>query len=468
MADIKLQNFVLGGIADSDYLGSENSLAEIVGFDMHSEPGILKVNQKLTKDSGSTVDTFCRAKVSCSDGKTYFFGDNGKIFSRASNGTWALEATAVPAAGSVKITGAREYQGWVYFAMQNRLGRFQVGTTVSSTINSNWATFTKGDIDFHPMTEVNLVLYIGDGNLIAQVDAGSFVGDALDLPFPEATRIKCLGRYNVEILIGTYVSSNIVDTTLYRWNTWSVSFSATDPIPEVGINAFLETDNVTFVNAGTKGNIYLYDGVQLEVYKTVKGSWRGTNKGVVHPEANLNFHGLPLFGFSQLSGAPCNFGVYSLGRPNRNYSFILALEFVISAGMVDIEIGAIAGNGDTFLVSWKHGTDYGVDLLDLSNKYSGAYFLTRALMQDRRNGATYSSAAVGYRTLPDGTSIVIKKKVNYGALSDALASRADSDRMKVETDDGLGSASVLQAYVGTTASGNTAPEIDMLLIGIED
>ena len=49
MNTILVQNINLGGEADSDFQGSENSVSEIVGFDLHSEPGILKNNQKIEK-----------------------------------------------------------------------------------------------------------------------------------------------------------------------------------------------------------------------------------------------------------------------------------------------------------------------------------------------------------------------------------------------------------------------------------
>lgn len=468
MAKIEIKNWNMGGIADSDYLGGEGSVAEMVGFDIHSVGGLLKVNQKLTKSSGTTVDDFVKASVSCSDGNSYHFGStNGKIWKKTAAGTWSLEATAAPAAGSAGITGAHEYQGYIYYAMQNRLGRWQIGTAWS-TRNDSWATFSNGDADFHPMRIVNLVLYIGDGKFVAQVDAGTFSANALDIAAP--LRIKSLGRYSTDLLIGTFVNNNVTETELFRWNTWSVSFSASDPIPEVGINCFLPMDNFTLVNAGTKGNLYLYNGVDLEPYKTIKGEWGSTNKAVVHPNAAFNFHGLPLFGVSQQTGAPLNYGIYSLGRTNRNYPFVLNHEYVISTGnMTNIEIGSIIGTGDTFLVSWKDtnsGTVYGVDELDLSNKFSGAYFITRVIMVEREKLSNYKGVDVPYRLLPDDTTIAIEAKMNHGSFV-AYASVADTDRNVQAAQVDLSEGSTTQVKVLTTADGNNAPEIEAALIGVE-
>lgn len=471
MATIEIKNLNLGGIADSDYLGAENSVAEMVGLDIHSEAGIIKVNQALVKDSGSTVDDFVIASVSCSDGNSYHFGStNGKVFKRASNGTWSVEATVAPAAGNVGVLGAMEYQGYVYYATQSRLGRWQIGTAWS-TRNDNWATFTNTDVYYHPMKIVNLVLYIGDANYVAQVDAGVFSANALDIAAP--LRIKCLGRINTDLLIGTYISDNVTSTEIIRWNTWSVSFSTSDPIPEVGINAFLETDNNVIVNAGTKGSLYFYNGSSLEEYKVVKGDYTGTKKAYVYPQANFNFNGMPLFGYSNVSGNPANQGVYSLARTNRNYPFVLNLEFPLSTGnLSNVQIGTIVPiSADQFLVSWKDSNGsvtYGIDVLDLSNKVPNAYFITRVIMAKRSELLTYGLVNSCYRSLPDGTSIEVSKKVNSDTdFSSPITSRTDAKRMLQATQVDINDATRVQVKAALNANGNDAPEVEVVEIGVD-
>jgi len=49
---ITITNQVLGGIADTIYLGLKDSVAMMVGFNIHEEPGVLKVNQASAKVSG--------------------------------------------------------------------------------------------------------------------------------------------------------------------------------------------------------------------------------------------------------------------------------------------------------------------------------------------------------------------------------------------------------------------------------
>lgn len=467
MQRIPFKNFNLGGIADSDYMGTANSVAELWGFDIHSEVGVIKVNQALTKESGSFVDDLIKASVSCSDGNTYFFGStNGKVWKRTSGGTWSLETTISPASGGAGVLDAKEYQGYIYYATQNKVGRWQLGTAWS-TKTENWASFTNGNANWHPMMTLNLVLYIGDGNLVAQVDAGVWSADALDLPFPSEVQIKCLGQLGTDILMGTYVSSNLTQTQLYRWNTWSVSFTNSDPIPEVGINSFIPVDNAVIVNAGTKGNMYIYDGSTLEPYKQIKGTWDATtNKAVVHPNAGLNFNGLPLFGLSYVSGSPTYLGVYSLGRANRNYPIVLNGEHGISTGNLSkVEIGCIIGAGDIYLVCWKDtttGTVYGVDKLDLSLKYATPFITTRVIMADRMTLLNYNVVNIAYRSMPTGTGIKIYKKVNNVGFDEIIGTDCsnDIDRNIYMTEVDINNATSCQVKIMPQVTANLAPEIE--------
>jgi len=77
---IQIKDINLGGIANSMYQGQSNSVYELSGFDIHSEPGIMKNNQKLTKESGVVIDDLVKNILPCSDGNTYLFGSvTGKV-----------------------------------------------------------------------------------------------------------------------------------------------------------------------------------------------------------------------------------------------------------------------------------------------------------------------------------------------------------------------------------------------------
>lgn len=465
---IQIKNINQGGIADSDYLGALNSVSEIVGLNIHDESGVIKLNQRLAKidDSASPVDTLITAIVSSSNGHKYFFGQNGKTWKLTSAGVWSLLGTRAPAAGGVGVMSAREYQGFIYYAMQSRLGRMDIAT---DGFTDSWATFTNTDATYHPMREVNQVLYIGDANFVAQVDSGVFSANALDVKTP--LRISALGKIGTDLLIGTYVSSNVVGTEIFRWNTWSDSFSVSDEIPEVGINAFLSTDNRIVVSAGTKGNLYAFNGTELDEYKQIKGTWgNSTNKAIVRDNAVFNFHGLPLFGLSQQTGTGVKLGLYSFGRTNANYPFVLSLEYPISTGnLTGIQIGAIVGDGDKFLVSWYDTAgsgSYGVDELDLTTKYALGWVTTRTSLFDRIVTSTYGVMAAAYRLLPTNTSIKFFENRNHAGMVEKTDVVVDPERLLVHTESDAGAANAFQARFELVGNGNDSPEIELFDIPV--
>jgi len=212
----------------------------------------------------------------------------------------------------------------------------------------------------------------------------------------------------------------------------------------------------------------MYNGRQLEWYKQIKGTWgNSTNKAIVHPDAVTNFHGLPLFGLSQQTGTGVSLGVYSFGRTNPNYPFVLALEYPISTGnLTNIEIGAIEPYGDQFYVSWRDDATYGVDLLDLSNKYATGYITTRVTLFDRILESTYRKIQVPYRTYPTGTDIDIFAAKNHGAMTEITDTKNDAKRLQVTTDVDVGECSVFQGKVTLTGNGNDSPEIELINIEV--
>lgn len=457
MQVVPIKDLNLGGLADSDYQGIANSLKAIIGLDLHSIPGLIKVQQKLAKDSGSTIDEFVKNMVSCSDGNTYLFSSgSGKIWSRTGAGVYALEATNANGA----CLGAIEYNGYIYYASATKLGRVAKGSAWSTRTDS-WATFTNGDTGYHPMFVKNGTLYIGDGNLLAQVDdAGVFVADALDIPKPY--RISSLGSIGENIVLGTFVSSNVLANRVFLWDTWSISWATDDEVFEDGVNCFLQMDNATVLQAGSKGNIYAYDGNLLTQIKKIAGTWTGTNKGIVYNQSSVLFNGQTLIGLSNVSGNPASQGVYAFGSYASNYPKILTLDYPISTGnLTGVEIGAITQIENNILVSWKDttgGTTYGVDKIDTSNKYTSAYLESRIYQLDRRAGKTVG-VNIAYKTLPTSTNIVLKTATNHGSYTTQTLVK-DTDRKCFTLQEAIVNANTFQFKIEFTVNSNDAPELE--------
>lgn len=475
---IPIERFNFGGLSDSKFSGIKNSLYKLTGFDMHSTPGLLKVAQKLSADTGgSEPDEFCKVAINCTDDSQYWFSSvSGKIWERPPSGTWRLVFTITAeggVAGDNAILGAYEYQGYIYIFTETKVSR--ISSSVSnendwaSDITQSWATFGIGDPEFHPSVEsTGQVLYIGDGNQLAQIDAGVFSANALDISTPLI--IKSLGKIGNDVLLGTTSpSENINQGKIIRWNTFSDSFTSSDDIPELSINAFLPADNQVYVQAGVAGNIYVYNGETLELYKKIPGDYSPTKQAEVYPNSVANIGGDILFGFSNITGNPIDQGIYRIGRNSKNYPYILDFPYPISKRsgsdfvLTGLNIGAILVVGSVIYVSWKDtvGSTVGVDKLDYSNKLDGAYFETMVMVIKREQFANFKEAVVPYFSLPDNTSINMYLDINHAGFGTVvLNSVNDIQRKIVQSVQEGREFNTLRLKVMMTTSGNNAPEVE--------
>ncbi len=452
-----------GGLADSKYSGIKGSFYRSVGVDGHSTPGQLKVHQKLTKDSGSTVDALAKCVVTASNGYSFWFSSTtGKIWARTSGGSWSLAYTTSAGAGGHGCLGAMEFNGYILWATQSRLHRIAIADADDAwaSVDLNWKTFTKTDADFHPMAIQDLSLFVGDGNLVAEIDSAfTFTASVLDIKTP--LRIKCMDAYDIDLIIGTYVADSVNRTEIIRWDCNSPTWNTSDPIEEVGINCFIHDDNYVYANAGLAGNMYYYNGSQLVPFKKVPGTYSSTSYGLVHPNASANFKGIPVFGFSNGSGNPALEGVYSFGSYSKDYPKVMDVSFVISQDLTSgVEIGAVAVLGFDLMVSWKEGSNYGVDKIDYTAKYASAYVESRMLYEDQRDILkSLIETKAFYDSLPASTGVTFSYNVNnagYVAMTDIDDTKLNALKVALT----VGEIGSLQIKMAFNISGNTAPTIE--------
>jgi len=256
MSPIIRQNSFSGGLSDSINIGVKGSFYSAVGMDIHSEPGVLKVNQALSKDSGNTVVDFIKCKFQGTDGSSYFGGDAGNIYKRTSAGSWSKVYTD---GGADAILGMIEYDGYFYWATDDKLHRMvKAGDwDTAGDVKEDWASFGNGDASYHPMIVIGLYLFIGDGRGIASVDdAGTFTANGTpDITFtslPHGHRARCFYQFDIDLLIGSWVTATTNKARVFRWDTVSTTYDTTDDINEVGVNAFIPIDNSVFAQCGKK------------------------------------------------------------------------------------------------------------------------------------------------------------------------------------------------------------------------
>ena len=151
---------------------------------------------------------------------------------------------------------------------------------------------------------------------------------------------------------------------------------------------------------------------------------------------------------------------------------VLNLEYKISeAVLTGIEIGAIVAiSADQFLVSWKNGSAYGVDVLDLTAKQASGYFVLRNILIDREKKSNYGAVYVPYRTLPASTDIKVYHEKNHaGSYTQFDASTemiTDTERLMRYSKIDVGEASVCTIKVELTPNGDDSPEVEMMIMDV--
>jgi hypothetical protein len=454
-----------GGLSDSKLFGLDGSFAEAVGVDIHSEPRVLKISQAMAKESGAVVTDLCVFSVNGSDGNAYWFGNTGNIYKRTAVGVWSL----VHANANGAVVGAKEFNGYLYYASATQLGRISMTAAGSenpwASQTDSWKTLTSAT--YHPMVVQGLYLFIGNKATIASVDdAGTFTaGGTASVTFtvlPSQYEITCMIAYGIDFLAGTKVSATFNSAKMYRYDFSKASPIVDYDIPEIGgANCFVRVDDYVFLQAGNEGRIYFYNGQTLDKVKKIRGDY--SNKTMkVNPGSSCVFRGLAMFGVSNLSSNPCNQGVYSLGQYDRNYAMALMLEYVISQNKLsNIEIGALLTVGTSLLIAWKDGSTYGVDAIDWSNKYTGAYVTTLVMGGDRQSSKTFNEYVIGYKNKPANTDVALSYYKNYSASDVAITMRDETDYSKITAIQDF-EAGVVQFKLAFTVSGNDAPEVDLI------
>lgn len=433
------------GIGISEYDNSK--FHTMVGVDVHSKPGALTCSYSLTDaDTSGYVDSLLTSRVVVPAGDTFFGSPtNGKIYKVTTAGVVSLVHTNTNGA----VLGMGFFDGYLYYASSTKLGRIAEGVASSeatwSSQADSWATFTNGDTAYKPMTVQNLKLFIGDGSYIAAVDdAGTFSANQLDLQ--PHHRVTTLFPYANDLVAGTIVGAYNNQSGLFRWDTYSTSWTTEDYVDEVGINCIIHSDDVEFISVGRIGNIYYYTGSEAKLWNRLADG-RNTVTTSVGAYLSANLNGLPLLGNSR--------GVFSMGKVLGAGTTPIVIEYVPSAGQ-GTEIGAMATASTQLFVAWKNGSNYGIDKIS-ANKYSG--FVETPLFVGKT-----SSIDAKYDSLPTSTSIAISLSQDGGSYDAATVLKDDEDDRKYFVENLPTNKSTLQARYTLNANAGDSPVIRELEI----
>jgi len=383
------------------------------------------------------------------------------------------EEFAVPdgADGPDENTFDDEMTQYVYFATKDWLLRTTVADILNITnLNENGylTQFKNGDEKYHPVKKSNGRLYFGDKHTICVVNEAGVITLESDFSIREPERITILENFDVDLLIGT---TNVNGKSrVLRWDTESPTWYGEDFVYEDEIHAFLDEDNYTYAIVGDSGQMHYYDGEKLLKHKRIPGVYSKTARCKVNANAVGYFMGVPIFGLTNVEGNPNLQGVYAYGQYSKDYNITMDLSFPISSGeFAGIEIGSIVVQGFDVYVSWKSATAQGVDKLNWSLKYNGAYIETMVLNSpaDRAKFKSVKEILADYIEMPADTSLTMQYSNNYAAYV-THPQQLNDKLLQLRGMGTVPEVGSLQARFVFVTDGNNSPVIENLHVNFVD
>lgn len=369
--------------------------------------------------------------------------------------------------------------GWVVFALPTGSGKINnkisigatyhvhlyssngTGTVKVNTVNDLTTSYGRILYSSTPVLyTLNKVLYVGSGRFIHQCELDVTTGTAvfsnkvLDIGSGTITALSSMGT---ELIIGTD------EGIMYRWNTYSSSWSfASRPIG-ISIKAIWSLSNQVYCNAGSYGDIYAYDGANLALW----GNLFSNRSSGAYVTQVINKDRYVLLGVSTTS-ATVRGGLFAFGKLREGLSpTISVMHTVTSATSYTLKIDSCVydASNDTVVTCWTVNSVLHSGSLS-ANRYSGAYFETKIVKIDRSEYAEIIEVLVPYTSLPTNTDIKLYYKANYSASWTEITGKNDTNRMLKSFPFSI-QGSVFEFKVELTTSTTLTPVVESLIIKFE-
>jgi len=396
----------------------QNKFQTLTNVDIHDEIGIVKPQLAMVSES-TTPNEACVSAIDNS-GNVYFCSTTtGKIWKRTTAGSYSLVHTNTNTAHR----GCRYFNGYLWYWTATKLGHYDL----VSTWTDSFATGT----DFREGIEANNQMLIANGRYIARVDASNTFS-ANELTLPAQYKATCLKNIRDDVLIGTYVSNDVAYCRVFLWDTVSPSWTLEDEVFEIGINCFMQIDNLILAQCGTQGRFYYWTGSQMSYFGKIDGITTALGE-----QKTVTFNNRPLFGNSNK--------IYSINREAPELPYAFSCENTLTSGTVY----SMIVQGQTLLVSTGAGVE----------KRATTY--ATAIIETPEIQGKVSKIAVGYDIYPAG--IGIETSVN-GASYVAQTEVIDELNKEVLFNGGMAEGKTCQIKLTLTPSGANIPKVKYIEI----
>lgn len=269
-------------------------------------------------------------------------------------------------------------------------------------------------------------------------------------------------------------SREFQDGKIFFWDGGATTYNYFIDVPEGAPYGICSYKNLVYYMAG--GALWAIAGrketVKIRTFANTDSEFSGSaDYTFVNPNMMTTRRGILLMGYpTKTSNQSLEHGVYSWGAIEKNYSNSFGYSYVISTGEKlndgsnNLRIGMVKNFGDTLYISWRDGSDYGVDIVDNSSEpaTTGTW---ESLIFD--NGLPYKeklalSVKVNFKTLGSDITITPKYKIDRESswqTGDAISS-GDSAKLSINK-----RFKEIQFGIDATCAGSDTPEV--ISVGLE-
>ena len=360
------------GISEASKEGPKGSFAYGDRLDVKSDLTSVTALTKTTKDSGTVVTDLPKwIEHDPVNDKTYAYGDDGNFYVESA-GSWSALTAASTAAGQ----GLHIWNDYVYLRKTAALARYGP-LSGSPTITQAWQTTSVQTENQHgPIVDFLGNLYFANGRFLGEWDGTTWTYNKLTLPI--GWKIRTMAVLGEDLVMGGWQGTNIYDYEkgyLWFWNGTDTSVTSFLEVSEGAVDAMAVADNILYFIAGSVGNLYVYTG-QVVKMRQITNLLATDDYMEIYPGAMTIHRGDLQIGVAGVTdSSDITQGVYSYGRPSKNYPRAMNIDHIISTGTkggTTLKIGSLCGVGpNEFYVGWEDTTAAnGIDRVSGTSPYT--------------------------------------------------------------------------------------------------
>lgn len=472
------------GMVENENLNVPNACQLMQELEAFTRKGTLQATDLVSAGGSTTslVTSMCMFNDGSGNGNEPYAIAGTKIY-RYRSSAWSVAHTNGQTCTAGSIQFIKPYSNSVsantkkalYYTADAVLGEYYYdGAAEQWDDTHSSSAFDNDDTKAHPMVEHAGYLYIGDGNKVARLEPNGASWDADALVLPPEWRVMCMKVYNDRIIIGCWKGTNIYDTAEAKLFVWDGVTGNEEEMAialgETGIHAMEVYQNYLFVFAGVKGNIYIFNGATLSLFKTIPNVVRRVH---VKAGAVSEFRGKLLFGFSDddaYASETARQGVWAIGRKTPGDPFSLSLEHLEDTGTtIQNQIGAIMPNADGsgIFFSRYNATDYkinGTSAWGASKESGGEFHSQKYTWAIGSNGEPITGVEIFAKPIPSGCSIRVDTKINDETSWITGPTFTSSNQHLVQDLRRNSLAKIIQIRLVYTTSGGNTPQLWQVLL----